>query len=87
MRFRQACLSLLAVVASTGHALAHPGHALEAGDSHSLTHYVTQPDHLAWWVVVAAAISCACLLVRWAIIRAAAKRLKPAYAPVRKRVR
>lgn len=40
------CCGALAVVSSTAPALAHPGHGADGG-SHELTHYLTEPSHLA----------------------------------------
>jgi len=57
--FRQSVLScstlwLVGVMASI--ASAHPGHSLESGDSTSIAHYATHPDHLTQWLAGLAVI-------------------------------
>lgn len=60
-------------------AYGHPGHAVEVGDSQSLSHYALHPDHLMTWIVGAVVLTAG-----WLITRAASRRLAPAYARVRK---
>lgn len=86
MRFRLACLSLITAIVSAGQAFAHPGHAVDIGDSHTLSHYVTHPDHLPAWVLIAAVVFAGVLCIRTLVIRSTKKRLTPAYARARKPV-
>lgn len=78
MRRSIAVLSFATLLACGSLAEAHPGHAVEASDSNSMTHYLTHPDHILWWVVVA-------VVIATGIVTARALRRKPApaYAPVR----
>ncbi len=54
--------------------MAHPGHAVEPESSQGLTHYLTHPDHLAQWLVVAIVVALGAILIR------SMKRPAPAYA-------
>ena len=58
------CYGTLAVVASAAPAFAHPGHGADGG-SHELTHYVTEPVHLAPLGLAALAGIAAAGVVAW----------------------
>lgn len=79
MLLRAFVLFLMPALFSAACAYGHPGHAVEVGDSQSLSHYALHPDHLITWIVAAVAIVGA-----WFATRAASRRLAPAYARVRK---
>lgn len=80
MLLRAFVLFLVPAFISAGSAFGHPGHAVEVGDSQSLSHYALHPDHLTVWF--AAAVAAVCVwLVRRALSR---RRPAPAYARVRK---
>lgn len=74
MRIRNLILALVCACATEQLAMAHPGHAVETETSHGLTHYLTHPDHLAQWLIVAVVIAVGVVLVR------SMKRPAPAYA-------
>ena len=74
MRIRNALLALVCTCATQQVIMAHPGHAVETEATHSLTHYLTHPDHLAQWLIVGIVIAFAALLLR------TIKRPAPAYA-------
>ena len=75
MLLRPAIFSMIAAVALAGNVHAHPGHAIEVGDSQSLAHYATHPDHLAVWLVTLCAI-----LALVTVIHRGTRRPVPAYA-------
>ena len=79
MLLRSAIGSLLSALALAANLSAHPGHVAEAGESQSLSHYLTHPDHLIVWLVVAVALAVATIFYRTILQRRAA-RLAPAYA-------
>lgn len=61
---RQAPLTALAAFAFSAPAFAHPGHGPDGG-SHRLTHYLTEPQHLAPVGLAAFAGVAAAALVAW----------------------
>ena len=74
MRIRNALLGLVCACATGQVVMAHPGHAVEQENSHGVIHYLTHPDHLAQWLIVAIVIAAGIIMLR------SVKRLAPAYA-------
>lgn len=64
MRFRNAVLAVICACASQQLVMAHPGHTVQPDTPHTLTHYLTHPDHLAQWLVVAIAIAFAVIVLK-----------------------
>lgn len=64
MRVRNAIMALLCACATQPLLMAHPGHAVEPQAAHGLTHYLTHPDHIAQWLIVAIVIGFGIYLVR-----------------------
>lgn len=74
MRIRIATMALLCACATQQIVQAHPGHAVQPEAAHGLSHYLTHPDHVAQWLIVAIVVSFGIYLLR------SIKRPAPAYA-------
>lgn len=61
---RRVCFAAAAFASTAAPALAHPGHGKDGG-SHELTHYVTEPAHVAPLGLAALAGVAAAAFVVW----------------------
>ncbi len=78
MRIRNVVWAILCMCASEQLLMAHPGHSVQPEAPHGLSHYLTHPDHLAQWLIVAIVIAFGILLLR------KIRRPAPAYARKRR---